>query len=320
MPAPSKRDKQSVKRGAHNQGRQDPPSQPLQETSTGPSRPGTRRGPGSSGTSPRGRTTRPRPRASSTRTGPPARSAASTRRSPPTGASKNRPRTARGRPLGTIQGRIRQDVRPDTRRSLRQDPRLRRGARQLQRRAHRRGPRGNLVRSALQFTADEIRARIDGAHDTMVANARAVQDEFVWREIASPEQLGEVRMAAMQRFLADFPRGSRRDDTGPRPSLTSTFVTASSTSLSARPSCSPTPSSSLRFPRRRHRGDVPGRDRGARLPAAQELRRNLTAPETRGRRLARRQYTVEIRKVTYEFQRGGDKMLVVGKPNPEQAC
>jgi hypothetical protein len=57
------------------------------------------------------------------------------------------------------------------------------------------------------LTADEIRARIDATYDTLVANARAARDEFVWRDIASPEHLGEVRIAAMRRFLADFPQG-----------------------------------------------------------------------------------------------------------------
>ena len=57
------------------------------------------------------------------------------------------------------------------------------------------------------LSADEIRARIDASYDAMVANVRAVRHEFVWREFASPEHLGEARMAAMEAFLADFPRG-----------------------------------------------------------------------------------------------------------------
>jgi hypothetical protein len=57
------------------------------------------------------------------------------------------------------------------------------------------------------FTAEEIRARIDATFDALVANARVAYDEFIWRDIESPEHLGEVRMAAMQRFLADFPEG-----------------------------------------------------------------------------------------------------------------
>ena len=58
-----------------------------------------------------------------------------------------------------------------------------------------------------RFTAAEIRARIDATYDKVVANASARRDEFVWHDMGSPEQLGEVRMTAMQRFLEDFPRG-----------------------------------------------------------------------------------------------------------------
>jgi hypothetical protein len=57
------------------------------------------------------------------------------------------------------------------------------------------------------LTVGEVRARIDASYDTMVANVRAASDEFVWREFASPENLGEARMAAMRIFLADFPQG-----------------------------------------------------------------------------------------------------------------
>jgi hypothetical protein len=55
------------------------------------------------------------------------------------------------------------------------------------------------------FTADEIRTRIDATFDALVDNARVAFDEFIWRDIESPEHLDEVRMAA------DFPerRGLR---------------------------------------------------------------------------------------------------------------
>lgn len=59
------------------------------------------------------------------------------------------------------------------------------------------------------LTADEIRSRIDATRSTVVGNARTAHNEFVWRDFASPEHLDEVRMAAMQRFLADLPEGLR---------------------------------------------------------------------------------------------------------------
>jgi hypothetical protein len=58
------------------------------------------------------------------------------------------------------------------------------------------------------LSPDEIRSRLDAAYDTVVTNVRTATDEFVWREFTSPEHLGEARMAAMRRFLADFPKGT----------------------------------------------------------------------------------------------------------------
>ena len=57
------------------------------------------------------------------------------------------------------------------------------------------------------LTAPEIRSRIDATFDVLVANARASREEFVWRDFTSPDHLGDVRLAVMQRFLADFPQG-----------------------------------------------------------------------------------------------------------------
>jgi hypothetical protein len=52
-----------------------------------------------------------------------------------------------------------------------------------------------------------IHARILATRERMIANVRAAREEFVWYEFISPEYLGEVRMAAMQRFLAAFRGG-----------------------------------------------------------------------------------------------------------------
>src|SRR5262245_27150604 len=57
------------------------------------------------------------------------------------------------------------------------------------------------------FSADEIRQRILATHDLMVQRARDAAERFVWKEIRSPEHMGEVRMAAMAEFLADYEEG-----------------------------------------------------------------------------------------------------------------
>jgi hypothetical protein len=55
-------------------------------------------------------------------------------------------------------------------------------------------------------TAD-IRARIAATSPTVLAETRKNADEFVWTDIRSVDELGEIRMAAMERFLDDYPTG-----------------------------------------------------------------------------------------------------------------
>jgi hypothetical protein len=58
-----------------------------------------------------------------------------------------------------------------------------------------------------QFTAAAIAQRIRDSYSTVVEGVRANSTCYVWRDITSPEQLGAVRMAAMDEFLADLPQG-----------------------------------------------------------------------------------------------------------------
>lgn len=57
------------------------------------------------------------------------------------------------------------------------------------------------------YSAEEIRQRIDEVVDTVLEQARQNQDQFVWEHIPSVEALGELRMQAMNTFLADYERG-----------------------------------------------------------------------------------------------------------------
>lgn len=58
-----------------------------------------------------------------------------------------------------------------------------------------------------QFSADEIRRRIAETSQEVLEQTRRNRHEFVWRSISSVEELGRVRLAAMEEFLADFPAG-----------------------------------------------------------------------------------------------------------------
>lgn len=58
-----------------------------------------------------------------------------------------------------------------------------------------------------QFIAEKIATRIDETYDIVMKQTRQNADEFVWTQIQSPEELGQIRMTAMRDFLADYPQG-----------------------------------------------------------------------------------------------------------------
>lgn len=58
-----------------------------------------------------------------------------------------------------------------------------------------------------QFSADEIAERIQDTYEVVINGVRENFDAYVWENIRSPSELGQIRMAAMEKFLADFPQG-----------------------------------------------------------------------------------------------------------------
>jgi SAM-dependent methyltransferase len=60
-----------------------------------------------------------------------------------------------------------------------------------------------------EFSAEEIAHRIRESYPTMLEATRAHKENFVWTTFGSVEQLGVTRMEAMQQFLADFLAGRR---------------------------------------------------------------------------------------------------------------
>jgi SAM-dependent methyltransferase len=73
----------------------------------------------------------------------------------------------------------------------------------------RRGGRIVSVDPVYGFGAADIRARIEATFDEVLDKVRQNREEFVWQQITSPEALGQVRMAAMAAFLEDFDPGQR---------------------------------------------------------------------------------------------------------------
>jgi len=137
----------------------------------------------------------------------------------------------------------------------------------------------------------------------------------VWRDIESPEHLGVVRLAAMDRFLADFPsgfaQGRYRTDGLPQLAfeddafdlaLCSHFLFLYSDQLST----------NFHVAAIEEMCRVAGEARVFPLLGAY----GVPSPhiESIPRALRERGYAVEIRHVPYEFLRGADEMLSIKGP------
>ena len=72
---------------------------------------------------------------------------------------------------------------------------------------HRQGKRVISVDPLYRFSAEQIWGRIQEASRTILEQLVANQATYVWTEIASPQDLGRIRMQAMKEFLDDFEAG-----------------------------------------------------------------------------------------------------------------
>lgn len=164
-----------------------------------------------------------------------------------------------------------------------------------------------------QFSAVEIGDRIQATYQTVIDGVTANLDDFVWTNIADPSQLGEVRMAAMQQFLADLPLGIEqgRYVTAELPflpfqngqfdlALCSHFLFAYSHLLS------------VEF----HIAAITEMCRVAKevriFPLLQSFSSEVSEwLEPTIKELEKAGFGVELQQVAYEFQKGGNKMLRV---------
>jgi hypothetical protein len=60
-----------------------------------------------------------------------------------------------------------------------------------------------------QLGADEIRRGIEAVYPRMMEQLAASRAAYVWREMATPEACGRIRLEAMAAFLQDFEQGKR---------------------------------------------------------------------------------------------------------------
>lgn len=69
---------------------------------------------------------------------------------------------------------------------------------------------GNSVISCdpiYQFTTEQIQNRITQTYPIIIQGLETNYHKFVWQDIKSPEELGKIRISAMNKFLTDFDIG-----------------------------------------------------------------------------------------------------------------
>jgi len=175
-----------------------------------------------------------------------------------------------------------------------------------------RGGRMVSVDPLYAFSAEAIRRRVAATCETIVREMHKHRDTYVWETIRTPEELGRVRMAAMEVFLADLARGTQ-EGRYVAASLPQLPLAAGSFDLAL---CS-----HLLFTYSDHLSTAFHLD--AILEMARVAREVRVFPllDTSGglsphlkpvqAALADRGYTATIRSVPYQFQVGANQMLVV---------
>jgi len=170
-----------------------------------------------------------------------------------------------------------------------------------------------------EFGAMEIARRIDEVYPTIIANAEANRDSFVWTEFESPSQLGQIRMAAMQQFLADFPVGVKegRYLTHQLPLLpfeTGEFDLALCSHLLFTYSDQLSETFHLEAIREMCRVAKEARIFPLLVNFSGEPSVHLQPVMNK---LVQEGYQIEVKQVNYEFQRGGNQLLSIKSPSLE---
>lgn len=57
------------------------------------------------------------------------------------------------------------------------------------------------------LAGSEIERRVQGSYGQVMAQVHRHRDDFVWNEIRDPEELGQHRLGALDRFLSDYDAG-----------------------------------------------------------------------------------------------------------------
>jgi hypothetical protein len=165
------------------------------------------------------------------------------------------------------------------------------------------------------FTAAEIATRIAATTDLIVEETRRNRDEFVWTSIRSVDELRRLRVAAMERFLADFEIGKAQGryvdaelpmlpwaDASFDLAVCSHFLFLYSEQLSE----------DFHVAAIREMSRVARQVRIFPLLALGGAQSRHVEPVSR--RLQATGFAVTVEPVEYEFQRGGNRMMRIGRP------
>lgn len=176
----------------------------------------------------------------------------------------------------------------------------------------RQGGRVLSVDPLYRFSAEDIRRRIEETYAEVMAQTQQNRDEFTWTTINTVEELGQMRLTAMERFMADYPSGveQKRYVNGELPrlpfadgefdfALCSHLLFLYSAQLSE----------DFHVASIRELCRVAGEARIFPLLELGARTSRHLQPVTN--RLTAQGYAVSLVSVPYEFQRGGNKMMVV---------
>ncbi len=165
------------------------------------------------------------------------------------------------------------------------------------------------------FSVEQIEKRISETYDVVLEQTRNHTDEFVWNDISSVDELGRIRMSAMSVFLKDFDKGRAegRYQCGSLPQLSFSdkeFDLALCSHFLFL--------YSEHFSEEFHLSSIRELCRVASevriFPTLELGAKESRHLETVMAGLAKDDYFVEIRKVPYEFQKGGNEMLIIKSP------
>ncbi|MFN5855363.1 MAG: SAM-dependent methyltransferase [Pseudanabaenaceae cyanobacterium] len=164
-----------------------------------------------------------------------------------------------------------------------------------------------------EFTAIQIRQRVEDTYATIVNQLQQNLGGYVWREFRNPEALGQARLGAMESFLQDYPEGQ----------LAGRYQCQALPKLAFRDQefglclCSHllflySEQLSLEF----HLAAISELLRVARevriFPLVQLNGKVSPYVESVIENFSERGFSVNIETVTYEFQKGGNQMLRIG--------